>query len=284
MRSFYLHLNYKCNNNCMFCSVGIQLNNVYKEKSTEYFKGILEIERNQHDCVVFTGGEPTLRKDVFELVKYAQDLGYSIIFQTNGRMFSYHGFTKKFAYIDNIDFVVNICAHRPEIHDYITRVDGSFNQTIRGIENLMNLGKNVTADVVINKLNYKHLKDICEYLSEKGITNIKLSFVEPNGLAYINFEKIVPKISEVKVFLEKTLTLENNGINIVTEGFPFCFLDTPKRSIEYLESCDIKHIRVREDKSKVPACKNCVYNSYCEGMWKNYLLKFGDSEFVPFKK
>ena len=64
---------------------------------TAQVKQDLELARkNGAEKIVFTGGEPTIRKDILNLVAYAKKIGFSdILIITNGRMCSYPEFMDK---------------------------------------------------------------------------------------------------------------------------------------------------------------------------------------------
>jgi MoaA/NifB/PqqE/SkfB family radical SAM enzyme len=287
MKTLYIYLNNECNNSCRFCATGIIMENVYAVQGTDYFRGILETEKERHDGAVFTGGEPTLSRDLPELARYAKVLGYEYTeLQTNGRLFFYPAFARKIAESGIEHFVINICGHAPKIHDYATRVPGSLKQTVGGIRNLLKLNKDITAYVVITKTNYKYLEHICNFLFGMGIMQVKLSFVEPAGYAYINFRDVVPRLSDIYEYLDSAMLFaKRSGIRILTEGIPYCFLKGHEECVsEILEDSGAKDLRAREDKAKPPQCRGCTYNAVCEGLWKAYLMKFGENEVKPQSK
>ena len=74
----------------------IKQNKFKLEKTTEQIKEDLNKARERCDSVVLVGGEPTIRKDIIEIVKYAKQLGFKKIqIQTNGRRFAYKNFCIK---------------------------------------------------------------------------------------------------------------------------------------------------------------------------------------------
>jgi MoaA/NifB/PqqE/SkfB family radical SAM enzyme len=67
---------YSCNNNCKFCVAADK--RAYPNKTTDQIRSELyEAYKNGFKEVVFTGGEYTIRKDVFELIEYAEYYGDS---------------------------------------------------------------------------------------------------------------------------------------------------------------------------------------------------------------
>jgi len=179
--------------------------------------------------VVFTGGEPTIREDLPELVSYAKDLGYSLIqIQSNGRMFCYEKFVKRLIRAGVTEFSSSIHGHSAEIHESQTRSKGSFLQTKQGIENLVKLEQKVLTNSVITKFNYMFLPDLSEFLIKLNVDQFQFAFVHPCGNAWENFESVVPKKSEVAPYVHKALDIAiNSGYKagkVMVEAFPFCFM------------------------------------------------------------
>ena len=89
-----LKVGYTCNNNCRFCVVADKRK--FGDLTTKELKKQMEEGRKTCEDIVFTGGEPTIRKDIFELVRYAKKLKFDTIqIQTNGRMFASKKFCEK---------------------------------------------------------------------------------------------------------------------------------------------------------------------------------------------
>ncbi|NIQ81688.1 MAG: radical SAM protein, partial [Anaerolineae bacterium] len=80
----------------------------------------------------FTGGEPTLREDLTQLLKYAQESGIVTGLITNGRRLRDKAYTRSLE-AAGLDFVqVTLESHRAEIHDGITGSKGSWTDTVTG--------------------------------------------------------------------------------------------------------------------------------------------------------
>jgi len=103
MATVDIKLGYTCNNNCRHCVIADQrehaLDMIGKEDlSTEEFKReILKSRKRGFTSIIFTGGEPTIRKDFLELLDYASFIGFRVNIQTNGRMLYYPEFAEKVA-------------------------------------------------------------------------------------------------------------------------------------------------------------------------------------------
>ena len=79
---------YSCNNNCIHCVIAdnkesLMVRGLPINRSTiEYKKELYASKLSGFDNVSFTGGEPTIRKDIIELLSYAKKLGYTTSLQT----------------------------------------------------------------------------------------------------------------------------------------------------------------------------------------------------------
>jgi len=195
IRGLFLPLGYLCNNNCIHCFLPYQ-DNVLTKSLGQIEEDFLKAKSMGIDRVSLTGGEPTIRKDIFEIIHLCKKLEFDIIqLQTNGRMLSYKNFCDKLIKSGVNDFAVSIHGHTAEIHDSITQVKGSFSETVKGIENLMKAAphlrkEHILANLVISKFNYKFLPEIVEFFHEKGFNIIELEYPRIMGNAKRNVDKI----------------------------------------------------------------------------------------------
>src|SRR3989339_703543 len=128
---------FRCNNNCIVCSIA-DCENDYQDRSyNDITKDLKRGFKNGCDSVEFTGGEPTIRADIIKLVKEANDLGYKTIsLSTNGRFFAYDDFCEKIINTGLNKVTFSLLGPNKETHDAITRTPGSFGQILTGIKNV----------------------------------------------------------------------------------------------------------------------------------------------------
>lgn len=288
---------FQCNNNCVFCAQGDKRNFGKTQTTGEVKKALAENVVN-FGGVVLTGGEITIRKDFLELVNFAKECGYKNIFiQTNGRMFSYPELCKKTVEAGATNFSLSLHGSTPEIHDGLTRIKGSFEQTLKGIKNLLELGAFVSTNTVVMKTNYLDMPNIAQLLSGIKVFSYQLSFMDINPVIEKNKEMIdgiVPRYKEVKESVEKALQVGiDQDIKCKLEAFPFCTLDEkyhyhiPGKKFSNYFVFDGERmtdmVKRRRDKLKWQGekCKDCKFFNICEGPWRNYRLIFGSEEFRP---
>ena len=287
-------LGFSCNNRCRFCVQGDKRRR-FPDLSTDEAKERLRRARTTSDAVVLTGGEVTIRPDIVELVAYARSLGFRTIqIQTNGRMLAYGALARRLAEAGATEFSPALHGHVPELHDFLTRAPGSFEQTVAGIRNVARLGLPIVTNTVVVRPNYRHLPDIARLLVRLGVTQYQFAFVHALGEAARNFESMVPRMGLVAPYVRAGLEVgRQTGVAAVTEAIPPCLLPgyeehmaewfRPDAAIfdatTVLESYET--YRVTEGKAKGPDCAQCAWNALCEGVWREYPARFGWSEFRP---
>ena len=290
-----LKVGFSCNCRCNFCVQGDKRLQ-YKDKSAEELKRLID-ENHARGIreIVFTGGECTIRKDLMDLVRYAKEKGFSIIqIQSNGRMFYYPQFCKAIINAGATEFSVSLHGSCANIHDSMTKANGSFDQIVCGIKNLKSLGQYVMANTVVTKQNYADLPDIARLLVSLGADQFQFAFVHILGSADKNKSLVVPKKSDIMPYIREGLDIGiKAGKRVMTEAIPYCFMQgyeeyVAERIIPVARVEDATwaienytDFRINEGKAKGEKCKECWYYGLCEGPWKEYPDLFGWEEFVP---
>jgi len=290
---------FRCNCNCIMCSVA----NAIKKNSRDKNEGIKPFEEVKKDIDIavrakantfaFSGGEPTLRKDLIELVKYAKKKIPNIEIQSNGRLFYYKGYCEELIRAGVNIFVVSFYSPLEDVHDRIMGVKGAYRQTLQGLKNLEELKQTVKINIVILKLNYRHLSGLVKFLLKLGVREFRFIYVTIEGNVLDNPEDIVAKMSVVAPYLKEALRIGLKKVPCYVYNMVPCLLPDYEESINdifqsdtYLRGpdfeCSIDENR-RKNKVKSKKCKECKYDSYCYGIWKNYAKVFGLGELKPVK-
>jgi len=283
-----------CNNYCSFCVQGDK-RNIHGDKTTSLIKKELSEAVKACRSIVFTGGEPTVRKDFLELIKYARNLGFKQIqAQTNGRMFAYKKFVEDVIKAGVTEFAIALHGHSAYLHDFLTAATGSFEQTVQGIKNLKTLSQRVVTNTVITKSNYLNLPEIASFLISLGVGQYQFAFVHALGTAAENFDSIVPRMSIIEPYVKRGLDIGiKAGKKVMTEAVPYCFMGgyedyIAEKIIPITKIYDFNSVvenfsivRQKEGKLKSINCKKCKYYQLCEGPWREYPEHFGWSEFIP---
>ncbi|MGM5481904.1 MAG: radical SAM protein [Nanobdellota archaeon] len=295
-RRLDLKTGFACNNNCRFCVQAHKKK--YGNRSTEEL--IKELKEGSKTCdeLIFTGGEVTIRKDLLKLVKYAKNLGYKRIqLQSNCRMLAYKDNCKRLIKAGVNEFSPALHGHTKEIHDYLTRAEGSFEQTTQAIKNLRELGQYIITNTVVVKPNYKTMPELASLLIKLGVNQYQLAFMHAVGNAWKYFDEMMPRVSDAAPYIHKALQRGiDNNVNCMAEAMPFCVMKgyeeycsehfIPPTEISDLNAYDkdFTNTRKTQGKIKFEKCRKCKWDKICEGPWREYPEKFGDEEFKPVIK
>lgn len=292
-----IKIGYQCNNRCFFCVQGNKREKCSFVDESKIKKDLIKA-RKTCQSVVFTGGEPTIHPNFLDLVRLARELNFKIIqIQTNGRMFAYKDFCRETIKAGANEFSPALHGHTADLHDYLTNISGSFNQTSQGIKNLKVLGQKVITNTVITKFNYRYLPEIARFLVYLNVDQFQFAFIHIVGAAWEKRNSIVPRKSLTIPYVKKGLDIGiAAGKKVMVEAMPYCLMKDYERYVaeqvipdsivieNKLVIKDYKKYRVNSGKTKDPNCVNCIYFSICEGPWREYPEIFGWDEFKPVLK
>ncbi len=168
-----------CNQKCVHCYAAGQKLSDEEELSTEEWKAI--IDKCRAACIpqiTFTGGEPTMREDIFELISYAR--WFISRLNTNGIKLT-EDYCRKLheAELDSVQ--ITFYSSDPEVHNKLVGAD-QFENTVRGIDNALKEGLSVSINTPICTLNRDYIKTL-EFLHEKGIIYVTCSGMIMTGNA-----------------------------------------------------------------------------------------------------
>ena len=200
-----LAVTFNCLNNCIHCYAGGP--HKTEELSTlQWQKVIDKLSDIGVFIVTFTGGEPTLRKDLPGLLHYAQNKGMVSGLITNGRKLQDKNYVNTLEKA-GLDFVqVTLESHLPEVHDLITASKGSWKDTVAGIKNAVNSQIYVTTNTTLNKHNASTFLTTIDFIKKLGVAAFGCNSLIYSGKANavsqefaLSIErlcKLLPEISE----------------------------------------------------------------------------------------
>jgi radical SAM protein with 4Fe4S-binding SPASM domain len=161
---------YRCQNKCLFCyAESPARGRDVPEMSTVEVKKIIDRIFDEAHCptVSFTGGEPTLREDLPELIAYAKSKGMRVNLITNGLRCAEAPYVEglKAAGLDSAQ--VSLEGPTAEVHDAIVRHPGAFAQSSRAVHVLRAAGIHTHTNTTICGSNRQHLLDLVDYIADE---------------------------------------------------------------------------------------------------------------------
>jgi His-Xaa-Ser system radical SAM maturase HxsC len=185
----------RCDHYCLMCS------QPPKDRDDSYLYDramrIVSALPDAARAVSLTGGEPTIAPGAFfRLLEHVAatrpDLSTHIL--SNGRRFADAEFTRRYARLAVRDVMVGIpvYAAEPSLHDYVVQAEGAFNETIKGVLNLVAAGAAVELRVVIQKANVSQLTELATFIARNlpFVNQVALMGLEMTGLARPNSDLV----------------------------------------------------------------------------------------------
>ena len=175
-----LAVTYRCNNACAHCYNGRPRN--YPELSTrEWFDILDKLWKIGIPHIVFTGGEPTLREDLPELIRHAEQNGQITGLNTNGRKLKDKEYLQSLvnAGLDHVQITFE--SHIPEIHDQMVCGKGAWRETLSGLKNALETKLYVMTNTTMLTVNRSAIPGTLEFLAELGLKTIGLNALIYSG-------------------------------------------------------------------------------------------------------
>ncbi len=309
-----------CNNNCIFCMEedreGRYINN--SAMTSERVRWVLEQHQGASE-VCFTSGEPTTRAELPELVARAKELGYPrISVMTNGRRMGHFPYAVALAKRGLNRVYISIHGHEKRLHEGLTRTPDSFEQTVSGLDSVAKLkphGVELHTSTVVTKRNLPHLTEIYQFLRGHGVDQVVFNVMQANGRADTYFDQLFPPYREIaerfRTFLAEVREDRPMAFLVdiplcTTEGIPdfnrgyverYRHFDLESRVSMDVGSRDERRGEGRgkgllmltradldnEQRSKRAECRTCRYDAACEGVWNNYVARYGWDEMSPIR-
>lgn len=178
-----LQITTRCQANCIHCSAARHKRTGEPELTTDEWKRIIrESEQLGVVTVVFTGGEPLLRPDVFELIEWVdKDEAVALMF-CNGILL-YDENVKKLARAGLHCIHVSIDSPDPNAHDEMRRVPGCFDKAIDGLKRCKDAGimTGISTYATPERLHNGQVVEMIELAKTVGVDEITIFDVVPTG-------------------------------------------------------------------------------------------------------
>jgi len=161
----------RCNLSCVHCYARAQDRDYHGEMSTEESKAFIrDLAEFGVPVVLFSGGEPTLRKDLIELAAWAKQLGVRPVLSTNGTLIT-SDMAKEIAQVGFGEVGISIDGIGP-VNDRFRGQEGAFEAALGGIRHLVALNHRVSLRLTITRHNFQEIPAIFDLVEREGIDRI----------------------------------------------------------------------------------------------------------------
>lgn len=272
-----------CNSNCIMCPSSEYERKMEYGDRTGILKEYISMLPADLRNYVVTGGEPTMNPDLFlDIMSLLADRFPRAegLLLTNGRSLSVLSFLEEMLKHCPPYLTVAIPLHgsTAEIHDSITRVDGSFGQTRQGIKHLFNRKISVEIRIVVTKINQKDIINLCKMIADEYPETFRVNFIslEVRGNCYIHRDKVYIEPKESFLASKDGIKiLIKNGIDVGLYNYPLCCVDS---GYQFLCKKSISHEKVRFSSE----CDFCKIRDYCGGIFVS-TLKTVKPKLYPYR-
>ncbi len=280
----------RCNLNCLHCYSSSTADRSNDELSTAEAKQLLSgLAEVNCPAILFTGGEPLLRDDLFELLAEAGRLGLQTVISSNGTLID-SATADKLAEV-GVNYVGISIDGDQEFHDQFRQVRGSFKAALEGIESCKKTGIKTGLRFTITKSNARQIPFVFELAASANVRRIcfyhlvkagraKELTVNKNNLNATRYtlnavetrqavETIIEKTSECaqKNIIDEVLTVGNHA-----DG-PFLLLKMLRENNGNCKTA--RKLLLANGGNKTGekiGCVSCDGNVYPDQFWRNYSL------------
>lgn len=222
------------------------------------------------DYLGITGGEPTLLGErLFTLLASLRDScpNTQIHMLTNGRVFAWPTFTRKFMAVGHSSLTLGIPLYSddPIVHNYVVQARDAFDQTVMGLHELARWNQKIEIRVVLHKVTVGRLLQLAEYIYRNFpfVAHVALMGLEPTGYTPRNKDKLWIDPVEYQDVLEQAVEfLSIRGMNVSLYNLQLCVLRPSLWKFARKSISDWKNIFL-------PECAKCGKLDQCGGLFQS---------------
>ena len=223
-----LTVHFRCDLKCVHCMIEGTMDRL-QPKSMDDFQQVLNhnASTNQWKGLTLTGAEVTLRKDLPELARRARQHHFDHVrIQTHGTRLADIDYCHELVEAGVDEYFLSVTAADAATHDAITKVPGSFERTIRGLENLDTFKDVVTlTNTVVTKRSYQQLPAVVDRLRHLRRL-VQMDFWNYWPMKEIDEKDLIVRHTDVLPHLRRAISLARQyGRAVEVKNFPQCLLE-----------------------------------------------------------
>jgi mycofactocin radical SAM maturase len=253
-------LTYACNLACVHCLSSSGRRDP-RELTTAECKGIIdELQRMQVFYVNIGGGEPTVRRDFWELLDYATAHDVGVKFSTNGSRITPE-IARRLAGSDYVDVQISLDGATAEVND-VVRGTGSYATAITAMERLAEAGmRDFKISVVVTRQNVTQLDDF-KAIADRYGAQLRLTRLRPSGRGADVWDELHPTAAQQRQLYD---WLQERGESVLT-GDSFFHLAAYGDPLPGLNLCGAGRVVCLIDPiGDVYACPFAIHDAFLAG-------------------
>jgi len=169
-----------CNLKCVHCYNDSGTGKTCNDATTEEAKAVIDdLAAFGVPSVLFSGGEPLMRHDLFGLIGYAGDKGLRTVISTNGTLITKE--TAKTIKDRGVSYVGISLDGIGEINDKFRGVDGAFERAVAGIKNCQDAGVRIGLRLTLTKRNVEDITALFDFFDTNNIERACFYHLVPSG-------------------------------------------------------------------------------------------------------
>ncbi|MDQ1004130.1 radical SAM protein [Neobacillus niacini] len=171
-----------CQLACLHCRAEAQLRRDPRELTFEEGKNLIDqIYEMNNPMLVFTGGDPLMRQDVFDIAKYAVEKGVRVSMTPSATPNVTKEAIEKAKEVGLSRWAFSIDGPTAAVHDHFRGTAGSFDLTMERIKYLHELEIPIQINTVISRYNIEYLDEMAKMVEDLGCVLWSVFFLVPTG-------------------------------------------------------------------------------------------------------
>ncbi len=209
----------KCNLFCKHCyrDSGPEVESMNELNTDEGKKLIDEIQSAGFKILILSGGEPLLRKDIFELTSYAFQIGLRPALGSNGTLITSE-IAEKLVKSGLSTVSISLDSLQCEYHDKFRNINGAWKKAVSGIENALTSGLRVQINTTLTDNNFDQFEDMVDFAIDLGVNALHPFFLVPTGRG----KEIEEDSLKMEKYFQMIRTVMEKQKNISIELKPTC--------------------------------------------------------------
>ncbi len=272
-----------CNNDCSLCMLS-GLKHQLPPIGFESYKQLIDsvVKEGKFENLILSGAEVTTFDDLDKYVQFGASFGWfkKIQIQTNGRRLSDRKYLEHLIDCGVNEFFISVQGLQ-EVHDAITRRAGAYEETLRGIHHLEELGVPFITNTVLTRENYHEVLPLMAMLGKTKSMELHLWNLFP--METTDSKNLIVSIEEfLKLLPEILAVIKPSGKVLILKAFPHCLRIQNPAVLDGRVPAAVLPDRFWQEFSEC-GFGTCVYRNDCRakdcwGLSRAYIKKFGDEK------